>query len=72
MSHESSPQRPQPHQKSIDFGSLLAIGVMLLAVSQGLEGMASPFAQFTRGVLIGLSIVCNLIGLVLYGKARQP
>jgi hypothetical protein len=55
-----------------DYSSLLFIGVILVAISQGIEGMTSPFAQFSRGFLIGLSIVCSLVGLYLYEKAKKP
>lgn len=55
----------------IDYSSLLFIGVILVAISQGLEGMTSPFALFSRGLLIGLSIVCSLVGLYLYGKTKK-
>jgi hypothetical protein len=55
----------------LDFGSLLVAAVVLLAVGQAIERLATPFAQFVRGILIGLSIACSLIGLVLYSKSSS-
>jgi hypothetical protein len=54
-----------------NYTALLIAGVMLVAVSQALEGMATPLAQFLHGVLIGLSIVCSAIGLVLYARSAK-
>lgn len=52
------------------YGWALILGVVLLAISQGLEGLQGDVAAFARGVLIGLSIVSSLVGLYLY--ARRP
>lgn len=53
-----------------DVGALLISGVILVAISQSLEGSTEPLMQFARGVCIGLSIVASLIGLYLYGRQR--
>jgi hypothetical protein len=54
-----------------NYTSLLIAGVMLVAVSQTLEGIASPAARFGHGVLIGLSIVCSVLGLILYVRPSK-
>ena len=55
-----------------NYSALLIAGVMLVAISQAIEGMISPLAVFLHGVMIGLSIVCSVLGLVLYvGSARK-
>jgi len=51
-----------------DFSTLLVSGVILLIVSQALEGNPSDIAQFVRGVCIGLSMVACILGLYLYAK----
>jgi uncharacterized membrane protein YccC len=53
-----------------DYTSLLIAAVMMLAVSQTLDGMTTPIARFLNGVLIGMSIACSVLGLALY--ARSP
>lgn len=53
-----------------DYVALLLSGVLLLAVSQGLEGIDGSTAAFFRGLLVGLSIVCSVIGLLLYGRQK--
>jgi hypothetical protein len=54
-----------------NYSALLIAGVMLVAVSQAIEGMTSPTAVFLHGVLIGLSIVCSALGLFLYARAPR-
>lgn len=49
-----------------NYSALLIAGVLLVAVSQALESLSTPLANFLHGVLIGLSIVCSTVGLVLY------
>ena len=53
-----------------DYSTLLLFGVLLLAVSQALEGSTNGVAGFARGAAIGLSIACNLIGLALYARKK--
>lgn len=55
---------------NVDYGTPLISGVILLAISQSLEGSTEPLIQFARGVCVGLSIVASLIGLYLYGRPR--
>lgn len=54
-----------------NYSALLIAGVLLLAVSQALESLTGPLANFVHGVLIGLSIVCSVIGLVLYARSAR-
>jgi hypothetical protein len=54
-----------------DFNALLIAAVLMLAVSQTLDGMTTPLARFLHGLLIGLSIVCSVTGLVLYTRASR-
>jgi hypothetical protein len=51
-----------------DFSTLLISGVILLTVSQALEGTPSPTIDFLRGVCVGLSLVASLTGLYLYAR----
>jgi hypothetical protein len=51
-----------------DFSTLLTSGVILLIVSQALEGTSSPTIDFLRGVCVGLSMVASLTGLYLYTR----
>ena len=52
-----------------DYNAFLIAAVLILAVSQVIDGMTTPFARFTHGILIGLSIVCSVTGLVLYSRS---
>ena len=52
-----------------DYNALLIAAVLMLAVSQTLEGITTPLARFLHGFLIGLSIVCSISGLVLYSRS---
>jgi hypothetical protein len=54
-----------------DYNSPLIAAILMLGVSQTLDGMATLIAQFFHGVLIGLSIVCSVIGLVLYTRSSK-
>jgi sorbitol-specific phosphotransferase system component IIBC len=53
----------------IEYNSLLIASVILLGVGQTLEGMTTPTARFLHGFLVVLSIVCSVLGLVLYARA---
>jgi hypothetical protein len=53
-----------------DYTALLLCGIVLLAISQGLESMEGATTAFFRGLMIGLSIVCSAIGLWLYARQR--
>jgi hypothetical protein len=54
-----------------NYSALLIAGVMLVAVSQTLESLTTPVARFLHGLLIGMSIVCSVIGLVLYTQSTK-
>jgi hypothetical protein len=54
-----------------DYGTLLLMAILLLGVSQGIESIQTPVGSFIRGVVIGMSIACSLIGLVLYALSSK-
>jgi len=54
-----------------DYNALLIASVIMLAVAQTLDGMVTPLARFLHGFLVGLSIVCSVVGLVLYTRAPK-
>lgn len=53
--------------KKIKIGTfLIALGNLLyLAFTVFLKDEMSSFGQFTSGLLVGLSIGCNLVGIIL-------
>ena len=53
--------------KNIKIGTfLIALGNLLyLAFTVFLKDEMSSFGQFTSGLLVGLSIGCNLVGIIL-------
>ena len=51
-----------------DFSTLLISGVILLTISQALEGTSSPIIDFLRGACVGLSLVASSAGLYLYTR----
>ena len=54
-----------------DYGAVLIAAVLLVTFSQALDGNQTPVGLFVRGVAIGLSIACSLIGLVLCGRSSR-
>jgi hypothetical protein len=52
-----------------NYSGLLIASVLLVAISQALEGLNTPVASFLHGFLIGLSIVCSVVGLVAYSRS---
>jgi hypothetical protein len=62
----------QPQERSkYDYTSLFIAAMFLMTTSQGLESMQTPLGHFFRGVAIGLSIVCSLVGMALYIQAHN-
>jgi uncharacterized membrane protein YphA (DoxX/SURF4 family) len=55
----------------VDYGSVLIAAVLLVAVSQTLDGVQTPIGLFFRGAAVGLAIVCSVVGLVLYGRSSS-
>lgn len=53
-----------------DYNAFFIASLLMLGVSQTLEGLATPIGLFLHGFLVGLSIVCIVLGLILY--ARSP
>jgi multisubunit Na+/H+ antiporter MnhB subunit len=54
-----------------DYGTILLMAVLLLGVSQSIEGIQTPTGSFIRGVVIGMSIACSVIGLIFYGLSSK-
>jgi hypothetical protein len=52
------------------YGSLFLGAVLLLAVDLALEGK-TPTEKSFEGVLIGISIACNLIGFIVYARSSK-
>ncbi len=55
----------------IEYGPVLVVAVFLVALSQALDGLQTPLGEFVRGVVVGLAIVCSVLGLVLYGRSSN-
>ncbi len=55
----------------IEYGPVLIVAVFLVALRQALDGVQTPAIAFVRGVVVGLSIVCSVLGLVLYGRSSK-
>jgi hypothetical protein len=66
LSHKTDMEK----EMKLEYNSLLIAAVILLGVGQALEGLTTPVRLFLHGVLVGLSIVCRVLGLVLY--VRSP
>lgn len=63
-------KQPQINQK-YDYSSLFFAAIILLTASQATESIQTPVGNFIRGVTVGMSIVCSLIGLVLYAQSQK-
>ncbi len=46
-----------------NWGALLLVAVILLGVSQGLEGVRGTMSASVRLVSVGLAAACGLVGL---------
>ena len=55
----------------IEYGPVLIVAVFLVALSQALDGLQTPLGAFVRGVVVGLAMFCNGLGLVLYGRSSR-
>ena len=55
----------------IEYGPVLIVAVFLVALSQALDGLQTPLGAFVRGVVVGLGIVCSVVGLVLYSRSSH-
>jgi hypothetical protein len=49
----------------------LLMAILLLGISQGIESIQTPVGNFIRGVVVGKSIACSIIGLVLYAYSSK-
>jgi hypothetical protein len=63
-------KQPQVNEK-YDYGRLFLMTIILLTTSQAIESIQTPVGNFIRGVTIGMSIACSVIGLVLYVQANK-
>ena len=62
----------QPNKEiKYDYGTILLMAILLLGVSQSLESIQTPTGSFIRDVVIGMSIACSVIGLILYGLSSK-
>jgi hypothetical protein len=60
----------QPHVK-YDHTSLFIAAILLTATSQAIESIQTPVGNFVHGVIVGMSIVCSVVGLVLYTQSQK-
>lgn len=54
-----------------DYTLLFAAAILSVAVGQTLDDMTSHIARFLHGVLVGASIGCTVLGLVLYTRSAK-
>ena len=54
-----------------DYSPLFLAAILLLGASQAAESMPTPAADFIRGIAVGMSIACSLIGLVMYASSTH-
>ena len=54
-----------------DHTLLFAIAILSVALGQTVDDATSHLARFLHGVLIGASIGCTVLGLVLYMKPAK-
>jgi len=58
-------------KEKYDYGTVLLMAVLLMSTSQAIESIQTPVGRFIRGVVVGMSIACSLIGLVLYVQSQK-
>jgi hypothetical protein len=63
-------KQPQVNEK-YDYSTILFMAVILLTTSQAIENIQTPVGDFIRGVMIGMSIACSVVGLVLYVQSQK-
>lgn len=54
----------------LDYTVLIAVAILSVAVGQTLDG-TTHLARFLHGVLVGTSIGCTVLGLVLYTRSPK-
>ncbi len=62
--------RPERETK-YDYSTLFLMAVLLMGASQAVESIQTPVGSFIRGVAIGMSMGCSLIGLLLYLRSQR-
>ena len=65
------PNNQSQGETKYDYGTILLMAVLLLGATQGMESIQTPVGSFIRGLAIGMSIACSVIGLVLYVQSRK-
>lgn len=55
----------------LDYTSLFIAAILTVAVGQTLEETTTHIARFLHGVLVGTSIGCSVLGLVLYTRSSK-
>ena len=54
-----------------DYTVLFAAAILTVALGQTLDNSTTHIAQFLHGVLVGTSIACSVLGLVLYTRSSK-
>lgn len=55
----------------LDHTILFAAAILSVAMGQTLDGTTTHLMRFLHGVLVGTSIGCTVLGLVLYMKSSK-
>ena len=55
----------------IDYTVLFAAAILSVAMGQTLDGTTTHLMRFLHGVLVGTSIACTVLGLVLYLQSSK-
>jgi len=62
---------PSQSESKYDYGTLFLMAIILVTTSQAVESFQTPVGRFIRGVAVGMSIACSVLGLVLYLQAQK-
>ena len=55
----------------LDYTVLFAAAIPTVAMGQTLDGTTTHLIRFLHGVLVGTSIGCTVLGLVLYMRSSK-
>lgn len=55
----------------LDYASLFIAAILTVALVQLLEGNMNHIATFLHGAMVGTSIGCSLLGVILYTRASK-
>jgi len=65
------PDNQSQSESKYDYGTLFLMALLLVTASQAAESVQTPVGRFIRGVMIGMSIACSFIGLLLYLQSQK-